>query len=174
MPTSAVSESASNFLPTRRRLKSSFARTATPATAVFDASTFVRALPTVGDEATASAWIEAALDGRVRVTAPDLVYGEVANALLRYVRAGALASADADEAMRLILEVPLRAVSLRRLAADALTLAVDMGLSAYDATYVLLAEATDSTLVTADRRLATAVKGVALIPNDGPPALNRR
>jgi predicted nucleic acid-binding protein len=71
--------------------------------------------------------------------------------------------------MRLILEVPLRVVSLRSLAADALKLAREIGVSAYDATYVLLSEATGSTLVTADRRLARAVERVALIPNDGPP-----
>jgi predicted nucleic acid-binding protein len=102
------------------------------------------------------------------VTAPDLVYGEVANALLRYVRAGRLTGADADEAMRLILEVPLRVVSLRSLALDALMLAREIGLSAYDATYVLLAEATGATLVTADRRLAAAVDRVAVIPDDAP------
>jgi predicted nucleic acid-binding protein len=130
----------------------------------------VRALPSVGDEATAAAWVEAAVDGRVRVTAPDLVYGEVANALLGYVRARRLTAADADEAIRLILEVPLRPVSLRSLAADALALAQEIGLSAYDATYVLLTEATGSTLVTADRRLAAAVERVAFIPNDWPPA----
>jgi predicted nucleic acid-binding protein len=130
-------------------------------------------LPTVGDEATASAWVEAALDGRVRVTAPDLVYGEVANALLRYVRASALTASDADEAMQLILEVPLRVVSLRALALDALTLAYDIGLSAYDAAYVLLTEATGSILVTADRRLAKAVQRVALIPDVGPPTQSR-
>ena len=80
-----------------------------------------------------------------------------------------LAAADADEAMGLILEVPLRVVSLRSLAADALMLAQEIGLSAYDATYVLLTEATGATLVTADRRLAAAVGRVALIPIDGPP-----
>lgn len=102
------------------------------------------------------------------MTAPDLVFGEVANALLRYVRAGRLAAADADEAMRLILEVPLRMVSLRSLAVDALALAREIGLSVYDATYVLLAQATGATLVTADRRLVAAVDRVAVIPDDGP------
>jgi predicted nucleic acid-binding protein len=75
--------------------------------------------------------------------------------------------------MRLILEVPLRLVSLRSLAVDALALGHEIGLSAYDATYVLLTEATSSTLVTADRRLAKAVERVALIPDVGPPAQNR-
>jgi predicted nucleic acid-binding protein len=133
----------------------------------------VRALPRVGDEATAAAWVEAAVDGSVRVTVPDLIYGEVANALLRYVRTGGLTPADADEAMRLILEVPLRVVSLRSLAVDALRLARELGMSAYDATYVLLAEATGATLVTADRRLAAAGGRAALIPGEGPPADER-
>lgn len=104
------------------------------------------------------------------MTAPDLIYGEVANALLRYVRAGQLAASDAEKAMQLILAVPIRVVSLRSLAADALTLAHRLGLSVYDATYVLLTEATGATLVTADRRLAAAVERVALIPSGGPPA----
>jgi predicted nucleic acid-binding protein len=71
--------------------------------------------------------------------------------------------------MRLILEVPLRVVSLRSLAVDALALAREIGLSVYDATYVLLTEATGATLVTADRRLAATAERAALIPNDGPP-----
>jgi predicted nucleic acid-binding protein len=75
--------------------------------------------------------------------------------------------------MRLILDVPLRVVSLRSLAVDALALAREIGLSVYDATYALLAEATGATLVTADRRLAAAVERVALIPDDGPPTRSR-
>jgi predicted nucleic acid-binding protein len=113
--------------------------------------------------------VEGAVSGRVRATVPDLVYGEVANALLGYVRAGRIAADDARSALRLILELPLRVVSLRTLAADALALAEEIGLSAYEAAYVLLSEASGATLVTADRRLAAAVERVALLPKDGPP-----
>ena len=129
----------------------------------------MRALPQVGEEVAAAAWVEAAVAGRVRATVPDLVFGEVANALLGYVRAGRMAPADAEIALRLILELPLRTVSLKTLAADALALAQEIGLSAYDAAYVVLSEATAATLVTADRSLAAAVKQVALLPGDGPP-----
>jgi predicted nucleic acid-binding protein len=129
----------------------------------------VRALPRVGNEAAAAAWVEEAVAGRVRATVPDLVYGEVANALLRYVRGGRIAADDARSAQRLILELPLRVVSLRTLAADALALAQEIGLSAYDAAYVLLSEASGATLVTADRRLAATAERVALLPDDGPP-----
>jgi predicted nucleic acid-binding protein len=158
----------------RRRPKSSSARIATPATAVFDASALVRALPRVGDEAAAAAWVEEAVAGRVRATVPDLVYGEVANALLSYVRAGRMMPADAHSALKLILELPLRTVSLKTLAADALALAEEIGLSVYDACYAVLSEATSATLVTADRRLAATVERVALLPDDGPPTRRLR
>jgi predicted nucleic acid-binding protein len=141
-----------------------------PVTAVFDASALVRALPQVGDEVAAAAWVEEAVVGRVRATVPDLVYGEVANALLGYVRARRVAPADAQTALRLIVELPLRTVSLKTLATDALALAQEIGLSVYDAAYVVLSQATSATLVTADRRLAAAVDRVALLPEDGPPA----
>ena len=141
-----------------------------PVTAVFDASALVRALPQVGDEVAAAAWVEEAVVGRVRATVPDLVYGEVANALLGYVRADRVAPADAQTALRLIVELPLRTVSLKTFATDALALAQEIGLSVYDAAYVVLSQATSATLVTADRRLAAAVDRVALLPEDGPPA----
>jgi predicted nucleic acid-binding protein len=69
--------------------------------------------------------------------------------------------------------VLLRVVSVRSLAVDALRLAREIGLSTYDATFVLLSEATGSTLVTADRRLARAVDRAALIPGDEPPTQSR-
>jgi predicted nucleic acid-binding protein len=130
----------------------------------------VRALPQVGEEVAAAAWVEAVVEGRVRATVPDLVYGEVANALLGYVRAGRMAQEDAGIALGLIIELPLRTVSLKTLAADALALAQEIGLSAYDAAFVVLSRATSATLVTADRRLAATVERVALLPDEGPPS----
>ena len=110
----------------------------------------------------------AALDGVEQVVAdrtddalhaPELIELESLNALRRLVRAGAVGAdgagrAVADlEAVRLIRHphAPLRARvwSLR----DAL--------SAYDASYLALAEALDAVLLTADRGLAT-VAGQAL------------
>ena len=134
----------------------------------------MRALPQVGDEVAAAAWVEEAVAGRVQATAPDLVYGEVANALLGYVRAGQMPPSDAHVALRLILELPLRTVSLKTLAADALALAQEIGLSVYDAAYAVLSEATSATLVTADRRLAAVVDRVALLPDAGPGPAGRK
>ncbi len=58
---------------------------------VLDASAFIRGigLPDPNDEA--FGWIEAFHERRVEPLAPDLLYAEVANGLLVYVRASALA-----------------------------------------------------------------------------------
>jgi predicted nucleic acid-binding protein len=80
-----------------------------------------------------------------------------------------MAQEDAGIALRLILELPLRTVSVKTLAADALALAHEIGLSVYDAAYAVLSQATSATLVTADRRLAATVKRAALLPDEGPP-----
>jgi predicted nucleic acid-binding protein len=114
--------------------------------------------------------VEEAVAGRVRAVVPDLVFGEVGNALLGYVRGGRIALGDAQTALGLVLEVPLHVVSLKTLAEDALRRAHELGLSVYDAAYVVLTEATGATLVTADRRLAATVQKVALLPDAAPPA----
>jgi predicted nucleic acid-binding protein len=86
----------------------------------------------------------------------SLAFTEVANALLGYVRAGALSLPEARAALQSLAEVPFR-VHGHELAPAALGAALDLGLSAYDGTYAALAESLDAPLVTADRRLAAAV-----------------
>ena len=94
-----------------------------------------------------------ALDGE-QLHAPHLIDSEVANALRRRVAAGALQAA----AGRAALEV-LGRLGMRRHAAFPLLGRIwelRENLSAHDATYVALAEALDSALLTADARLAAA------------------
>jgi predicted nucleic acid-binding protein len=136
--------------------------------AVFDASALVRATA-APEDAAAEEWVAALAAGQVEGLAPDLVYAEVANALCLYVRDAALSAEDADAKLRLLIELPLRIASLKSVAADALALAVERPLSVYDASYLVLAEAADAVLVTADRRLAQAAKRAALLPNARPP-----
>jgi predicted nucleic acid-binding protein len=140
----------------------------TPTRAVFDASALVCAATAPEDEA-ADAWVAALAAGHVEGLAPDLVYAEVANALWLYVRDSAFSAEDADETLRLLTELPLRIASLRSVAVDALALAVERSVTVYDATYLVLAEAADAVLVTADRRLAQGAKRPALLPDVRPP-----
>lgn len=133
----------------------------TAARAVLDANVFVRSA--VERSTPARKWLDAVeaeeLDGHV----PELVYAEVASSLLKYVRAGKMTAGDAVAALETVVALPLRAHRLGELASGVLALAVETGLSAYDCCYAILAESLDVPLVTADRRLAAAVRSAELL-----------
>ncbi len=128
--------------------------------AIFDASVFVRALAD-GDEA-ATQWMARAVR-EVEVSVPSLVFAEVGNALAGYVRAGRLSRDGASQRLDLALRLPHHVRDLATIVPAALTIAVGKGLSVYDACYVVLADAEDAVLVTADQRLAAAVKRAELV-----------
>lgn len=130
--------------------------------AVFDASVFVRALAV--EQRDAVEWIERAERGEVLVSVPALVDFEVANALAGYVRAGGLSLRGAVLRLEFACGVPRAIRDDRSLAVAALGAAVERGLSVYDATYAVLAEAERAVLVTADRDLAAATERSALLP----------
>jgi predicted nucleic acid-binding protein len=129
-------------------------------TAVLDASVLVRSL--TEPAGTASNWVASVRDGRVDGHTAGFAFLEVANALLGYVRAGALTPADATGALEVLLTLPLERHGAA-LAPAALSSAIDLELSAYDGAYAALAVALDAVLVTADRRLASAVPRAALV-----------
>ncbi len=102
--------------------------------------------------------IARALQPEPLIHAPHLVDTEVLHALRRWVRAAELTDERAREALADLAALPMarhphaplsdRVWSLRE------------RLSAYDATYVALAEGLDATLVTADGRLARGAAGL--------------
>ena len=133
----------------------------TVADAVFDASVFLRS--SMAGDPEAGRWLAAAELGELRAHAPDLVYAETANALRKYVRARLASRADASDALATIIAFPLQVEPIVSLVEPAFALALEHGLSAYDACYLALAEATGATLVTADRVLADAATDVVLL-----------
>jgi predicted nucleic acid-binding protein len=96
---------------------------------------------------------------------PHLADIEVAQALRRYVREGALDAASAASALE-----DLRSLDLERHAHEPLLdriWALRENLTAYDGAYVALAEALDTILLTCDGRLARApgvARRVELVP----------
>ena len=89
-----------------------------------------------------------------RLAAPHLVDAEVLQTMRRLVARGAVASQIADGAVR-----QWGRLGVQRLAVDRLServWALRHNLSAYDASYVALAEALDCALLTADAGLAGA------------------
>ena len=105
----------------------------------------------------------------VRALVPDLIYAETAGALVTYARHGEIHSAEADEAMESVRDLPLVVHSLRLLGRQALALSLIRGISPYDACYLALAIGYDAVLVTADRRLAAEAERSALLPDARPP-----
>jgi predicted nucleic acid-binding protein len=130
--------------------------------AVFDASLLLRAA--VVDDPAARRWTADAEAGTVLAFAPSLVWAEVVHALTRYVRAGYLSMDDAQERLVRLLQLPIASEPTEELALGALPRALAARMSGYDALYLVLADATDATLVTADRRLAEAASRAELIP----------
>lgn len=124
----------------------------------------------VGEQDPAAAgWIEGVERRAVEGLCPELAFAEVANALAVSVRGGKLTSEEAEAALAAMIELRLRAVSLRELTGPAFSAALERGVTVYDACYLVLAEAAEATLVTADRRLAKRAARSALLPGTGPP-----
>jgi predicted nucleic acid-binding protein len=129
--------------------------------AVFDASAVVRAL--VDGHPVALAWLARVERHELHLYWPTLLYVEVANALLVLQRGRVISHAGTLEALRSAFGIPATAVPLERLTEEALAVAGRRGLSAYDASYVVLAETLDSALVTDDRVVAAATDNAVLI-----------
>jgi len=92
----------------------------------------------------------------VELHTPALCDVEVASALRRALLGGRLEEGRARLALRDLADLPMTRHGHQLLVAR--TLELRHNFSAYDATYVALAESLDAALVTADRRLASAVR----------------
>ena len=128
---------------------------------MLDASAVVRALVDLDPEALD--WLGRIAREEVHAACPDLLYAEVANAVLVQHRAGELTHAQAQDVIDATVAAPFASETVGTLAGPALGVARERGLSAYDACYVVLAETMGATLITADRRLASATANAVLI-----------
>ena len=108
-------------------------------------------------------WIRAVEDEQAEGIAPDLIWLEVGNAFAVYVRTGTVSLEQGGQAVAAALRLPLRTAAIGELASASFAVALDRGLSVYDACYAALAEAEDALLVTADRQLAQAAVRAELI-----------
>jgi predicted nucleic acid-binding protein len=88
------------------------------------------------------------------IAAPALVIYETANVIRRHELAGQISPDQSAQAHADLLDLAIELWPYDLLAAPAWELRLD--LSIYDATYVALAEITDLTLITLDKRLAKA------------------
>ena len=96
---------------------------------------------------------------------PSIWFSEVVHAMLQAVRRGRLSVDDAHATIAAITDCPITAVSDHRETRALLDVAHQTGLSAYDASYLLLAVDMGVDLATCDRQLRRAAEraGVACI-----------
>lgn len=117
---------------------------------VVDASVLA---PAIADAASDGPRFRNRLRGEA-IIGPDLLRIEVASVLRRHANAGLLTPQQADAAISDLLDFPITVFPTRPLLRRVWELR--QNLTSYDGCYVALAEAVDSPLVTADRRLANA------------------
>jgi predicted nucleic acid-binding protein len=92
------------------------------------------------------------------LVAPDLLWVEAANVIWKRLRRGELTADDAVGIVAEMLRVPIVTYSGFELVSSALTLAGATGRTVYDCLYLALAIRENVPLLTADERLANAMK----------------
>ncbi|RCJ42270.1 twitching motility protein PilT [Nostoc minutum NIES-26] len=91
------------------------------------------------------------------ILVPDLFYIECGNIIWKYVRVRLYAIADVPADLATLKSFPLRVVSTADLMADAVSIALTYGISAYDASYLALSQQVGATLLTLDGKLMRAL-----------------
>jgi len=94
---------------------------------------------------------------------PDLFYIECTNILLKYTRRFGRSLEDSQADVTDLKLLSLRPTSTADLMEDALLLASEKNLTAYDACYAVLAQKLEIPLITADQQLAQAFESAIFI-----------
>lgn len=130
---------------------------------VVDASVVIKLFLGEEDDDLAEALLQGAGSPSTAFRAsPDLLHLECANILWKQARRGAISDQQARERLRDVLAFDLLIVPAAELAERALDLALQYGVSAYDGSYLALAELLDIPLVTADEALERKAAGAGV------------
>ncbi|BAU13343.1 hypothetical protein LEP3755_38820 [Leptolyngbya sp. NIES-3755] len=88
---------------------------------------------------------------------PDLFYVECANALWKYVRANLYPAEQVKSDLADLKVLRFQTTSTKELTTEAISIALDYGITAYDACYAALSQQVSAPLLTLDRRLVNAL-----------------
>ena len=94
---------------------------------------------------------------------PDLFYIECTNILLKYTRRFGRSLDDSQADIADLKLLSLKPTSTADLMEDALLVATDKKLTAYDACYAVLAQKLEISLITADEQLAQAIESAIFL-----------
>jgi predicted nucleic acid-binding protein len=96
---------------------------------------------------------------RKRFFVPDLFYAECANIFWKSVRRLVIPSDEARDSLQDLKGLSLLPVATSGLLAESLDLALEFGITAYDATYAALSQDLSLPLITADEKLIRKLEG---------------
>ena len=98
--------------------------------------------------------------------APELMWAEAANVLLKKRALDELTDSEADELLSEIIRLPFRQESHIEILPRAFEIAAAESLSVYDSLFLSLAELRSGVVFTADQQLAKAAKKLRLWPGN--------
>jgi predicted nucleic acid-binding protein len=120
--------------------------------AVVDSSVAIKWVVDEEDSDSALSFATATLE------APDLLLIECANILWKKVTTGDLNPREVDDLWRILLQAPIQFTASPDLLNTALRISLDLKHPIYDCVYLALALQREVPLITADRKLVTAVR----------------
>jgi predicted nucleic acid-binding protein len=120
-----------------------------------------------GSEEVYTLFARLADDPPAELYVPDLFYIECTNILLKYMRRFGRSLEDTQADVLDLAALQLRSTPTSLLMGEALTLAAERNLTAYDACYAVLARRLEVPLITADEEIVSAVDWAVLIDKGG-------
>lgn len=105
----------------------------------------------------ADRFLRAYVNGSVTVLVPDLFWLEIGSFLRKAAKRGEITAILAQRGLEAMLNRDFPTVPSRAVLPEAFQIAADLGKTIYDSTYVALAVATGTELITADERLVNAL-----------------
>jgi predicted nucleic acid-binding protein len=96
-------------------------------------------------------------EGELVLLAPDLLYPETGNILWKKRRLHELTIAEVDEIVDAISALPIKIEASRPVMPLAVTIAMQSGITVYDAMYVAVARIYETRMITADKKLVDAL-----------------